>query len=178
MCVEQSGITYCITKDLIRKKTIEARRRWFQNRNETIIDINDDNDDNDDDNKKKNQLQTTRFINYGSVCTASNCIVGDCEILSLTTYICHCNQGISGGLCNIPNVNGDPCISKPCWGTGSLCINLSSFNIQQLPYLCACSPGRGGKDCQGYINNCRCQNGGTCISDRGVNICTCPNGYG
>ncbi len=89
--------------------------------------------------RKKRELRT-------SVCMSDECKKMECEILSTTSYKCHCNQmGILGSGCDLVSVNADPCSSSPCWGN-SECIN-SNDNTS---FECKCKNGRAGYNCIGH----------------------------
>lgn len=110
------------------------------------------------------------------MCTSNECTFGTCEILSPTSYTCHCNIGITGKNCNIRSTdNSNPCASNPCYNS-AVCSNI------QQQFICICQSGYGGLLCKGTTNSCQCQNGGTCttINFNGTNVneCKCPNGYG
>lgn len=115
-------------------------------------------------------------VSYPPICTTKNCVNGECEITSPTTFICHCKPGYTGDNCNVVDTSNDPCVAKPCWGVGSTCIKVGN---PALPYVCSCVSGRGGKDCQYYVNSvCKCQNGACSSVSNGVLECRCNSGYG
>ncbi len=123
-------------------------------------------------------LQTQQQAN---VCNQNECTFGTCEILSTYNYQCHCNKGITGKNCNqripINNLN-NLCLTNPCYNN-STCNMLSNGS----QFICICNSNlNGGLLCKATLNNCQCQNGGTCntINYNGINTyeCTCPNGFG
>ena len=125
-------------------------------------------------NKRQIQQQQS------NVCNQNECTFGTCEIISTYVYQCHCNKGITGKNCNqripINNLN-NLCLTNPCYNN-STCNMLSNGQ-----FICICNTNlNGGLLCKATLNNCQCQNGGTCntINYNGQNTfeCTCPSGFG
>ncbi|XP_070540032.1 slit homolog 2 protein-like [Ptychodera flava] len=68
----------------------------------------------------------------------------------------------------------DPCLSQPCLHDGE-CINDLTEG-----YICKCSNGYKGQNCDEEINECDaepCKNGGTCVKQRKGFRCVCHQGF-
>lgn len=112
---------------------------------------------------------TNTVINYVS-CDQSPCSNGGtCTQLGIGSFICVCQVGFTGSLCQI-DIN--ECLSNPCLN-GATCIDRISR------FACLCPVGYTGSLCQEMINFCNmmpCLNGGTCAGRIGGFVCTCPVG--
>lgn len=111
-----------------------------------------------------------------SVCNSNECLFGNCEITSATTYRCHCSAGVTGTNCNTQAAAGNPCASNPCYA-GGICTNVGTTS-----FTCTCPSGLGGPTCRGVLGTtCSCQNGGACTASvfNGATIqtCSCPTGF-
>ncbi len=101
------------------------------------------------------------------------CRHGECEIINMTSHICHCVEGVTGEHCNYLSIDSNPCSANPCFSE-SACINLS-----ENKFVCICRAGRAGPTCQGHVAPCECINDGKCILiDTDTFTCDCPIGYG
>ncbi|KAM9744685.1 protein crumbs homolog 2b isoform 2-T2 [Menidia menidia] len=100
--------------------------------------------------------------------SCSNCT----GTLGTTNFTCQCPDGFTGLRCD---EDVDECLSNPCEGVKSQCVNRVNG------YSCHCPIGLGGDDCQVNVTTCleeTCQNGGTCadVPDAG-HLCHCAAGY-
>ncbi|KAM8952476.1 sushi, nidogen and EGF-like domain-containing protein 1 isoform 2-T2 [Pelodytes ibericus] len=85
-------------------------------------------------------------------------------------FLCHCQEGYSGKLCELER---NECLSDPCKNGGS---------CQDLPgaFLCICPEGFTGSQCEMELDGCDsspCQNGGICENLAGSYLCVCPRGF-
>lgn len=68
------------------------------------------------------------------------------------------------------------CSSNPCRNSG-VCMS------NGVAYVCICSPGFRGQQCENVFEGCNvagneCVNGGVCAPLNEVFVCTCPSGFG
>ena len=129
-----------------------------------------------------------------SVCTPSPCSHGDCRVLDLSHFSCHCHSGYSGDLCDLRSeteeeCSEDPsqcftdhCLSSPCY-PGVSCLSLASS------YQCGpCPPGYSpgdGVHCRPLTDPCAsspCHAGVQCVNVRmgdstGYVCGLCPPGW-
>ncbi|XP_046566698.1 neurogenic locus notch homolog protein 1-like [Haliotis rubra] len=110
------------------------------------------------------------------ICPNSQCRNGGL----CTNSTCCCPIGYTGSLCHIEILE---CASSPC-RNAARCEDLIG------DYLCVCSQGYAGRNCEIYIGgsittqepdpcmSINCQNGGTCVSNSSSEtICLCPEGF-
>ena len=93
---------------------------------------------------------------------------GEC-LDGIATFICNCDQGFTGELCQII----DYCVGIECNGNG-VCVN----GIES--YMCNCSAGFNGSECEFNIDECLsnpCAPNGECIDGVDSFICNCDPGF-
>lgn len=115
-----------------------------------------------------------------------------CEDLVLN-YTCHCFPGFTGRTCeiDIKECEENPCRNGVCYEKSNQSLynyyNLSSpfypevFNYSKASgYICQCSPGFTGHNCETNIDECAlegCMNNGTCYDAIAEYRCSCPQGF-
>ncbi|XP_072046233.1 scavenger receptor cysteine-rich domain-containing group B protein-like [Amphiura filiformis] len=104
-------------------------------------------------------------------CDSRPCQNGaECESVSDSAFICHCQNGWGGNVCD-EMLNA--CASAPCT-QGGTCVP------EETDYRCICPPGRRGKRCGQVLDPCEslpCQNGGRCESRGDTYVCRCATGW-
>ena len=114
---------------------------------------------------------------YGNFCENFNeCLAwqvqcqnnGEC-IDQENTFLCQCQSGFSGGVCQ----NVDYCYNISCSNQGQCQEVSNSFN-------CECDPGYTGQLCEVNINDCigvNCSGSGQCLDGLNSFTCTCDSGF-
>ena len=182
-CVELrcSSNEICVSNDAnsagcVPKQQIDLFAEYYLNKRET--------------NEPETAQVSTEFV---SPCNSNDCRYGECEILNLTSFKCHCvvvisishnlfknyvdliicpKKGVTGDNCNYLSTSTNPCSSNPCFGEAA-CINLSNNK-----FVCICKSGRAGPACRAHLTPCQCTNGGVCrLIDVNAYECDCPQGY-
>uniref|UniRef100_A0A6I8NN78 Sushi, nidogen and EGF like domains 1 n=1 Tax=Ornithorhynchus anatinus TaxID=9258 RepID=A0A6I8NN78_ORNAN len=124
--------------------------------------------------------------NGTAVCVCQSGYMGeDCEI---DINECDSNPCLNEGRCidlvdNYTCECVDPFTGRHCETDPSSCEERSCRNRQACNYIrpgryvCTCSPGYYGNNCQYELaEDCECRNGGKCL-DGNFTICQCPPGY-
>ncbi|CAH1776950.1 unnamed protein product [Owenia fusiformis] len=105
------------------------------------------------------------------VCGKRPCLNGgSCQVLSGTSYQCHCRGRFHGARCEIDT---NPCASSPCMNNG-VCMNKVN------DFECKCKGRFEGKRCD-YGFYCKpnpCKNGGMCEEGPTKHICNCKGFQG
>ena len=107
------------------------------------------------------------------LCASSPCPASNSNCTSgRTGYTCSCPYGLLAPNCSSPAHL--PCDSAPCLH-GGLCAN----SVNTSSFICQCSQGFEGNQCQTAISYCSsspCHNGGICVDGIGAFICNCTTG--
>ncbi|TFK03932.1 neuronal calcium sensor 1 [Platysternon megacephalum] len=101
-------------------------------------------------------------------CESSPCLHGGRCIDLVDNYTCVCVEPFVGQRCE---TDPSPCEDRSCR-------NRQTCNyIRPGRYICTCSPGYYGNNCQYELSeDCECRNGGKCL-DGNFTICQCLPGY-
>ncbi len=111
-------------------------------------------------------------------CIGVTCSGNGICIDGVNTFLCICNSGFTGRLCQQPvDNNVNPCTGVTCSGNGQ-CVVLPGVNT----FDCICDPGFTGALCNLVnINDCTingCLNGECLINAAtGIGECTCDPGF-
>lgn len=103
-------------------------------------------------------------------CQSDPCVNGRCVDTADGGFVCQCNPGWSGTLCDIPT-SSDPCLPNPC--ANGACQNAGGTAV------CQCNPGWTGSLCDVNIDECAsdpCVNG-VCIDQVNGYRCGCMPGW-
>ncbi|XP_050532124.1 protein crumbs isoform X2 [Daktulosphaira vitifoliae] len=108
-------------------------------------------------------------------CLSKPCLNGGiCHDL-INGFRCDCTENFMGAYCQFPF---DACakIPGPCINNGT-CIHKT---MSLKDYVCICSSGFEGKNCELNINDCQmtlCPQGKICVDGINTYECRCPEGY-
>ncbi|XP_060593449.1 neurogenic locus notch homolog protein 3-like [Ruditapes philippinarum] len=102
-----------------------------------------------------------------SHCQPNPCIHGSCIDLR-NDFVCTCDQGFEGRICNISN---SMCKSSPC-------VHGTCFDNKD-GFVCSCSAGFRGKYCNTSIDFCSSNPciRGHCVNEVTNYTCNCPPGF-
>lgn len=111
-----------------------------------------------------------------TLCVNNTCRFGICFGQG-DDFVCECEEGFSGRLCELQDGMTNPCSAQPCLNDGTICRPTPD---DQTSYVCSCGAGWEGTYCEESVDDCVhaiCYGDSECLDQHQTYTCQCSDGY-